>query len=80
MLTIKLGVAISFLSLGCGLYYIFLYLSGRIKVLGFTSIILSISFFSGVIIMILGMLGLYLGQVFDQVKNRPLYVIQNKIN
>jgi polyisoprenyl-phosphate glycosyltransferase len=40
----------------------------------------SIWFFSGFIIFVLGMIGLYLGKTFDHVKNRPVYNIQETIN
>lgn len=79
-LTIRFGLLISLISLLIGVYYVYQYITGNIKVLGFTSIILSISFFSGIIIMFLGMLGLYLGKVFDKVKDRPVYIIDKIVN
>ena len=41
---------------------------------GFTSLMLSIWFLSGIIIMALGILGLYIGKIFQEVKRRPLYI------
>lgn len=78
-LTIGFGFSITLISFLIGLFYLFKYLAGDIAVSGFTSIILSISFFSGVIIAILGMLGIYLGKTFDQTKDRPLYIINEII-
>jgi dolichol-phosphate mannosyltransferase len=40
----------------------------------------SIFFLGGVILTILGIMGVYLGRIFQEVKNRPLFVISNKIN
>jgi dolichol-phosphate mannosyltransferase len=40
----------------------------------------SVWLFSGLIIMILGILGIYIGKTFSQVKNRPLYVIRESLN
>lgn len=79
-LIIKLGLSVTLLSF---LYTIFItskYLAGGIKVLGFTSLIVTICFFSGLIIMTLGVLGLYMSKIFDGVKNRPLYIINKKLN
>lgn len=42
---------------------------------GWSSLIVSIYFLGGIIIGILGMLGIYLGKAFDQMKDRPLYII-----
>ena len=44
---------------------------------GWTSLVMLIIFFGGVQLIVLGIIGEYLGRVFDEVKNRPHYVIQN---
>jgi len=46
-----------------------------IPVVGWTSIIVSIYFIAGLIIGNIGMLGIYIGKIFDEVKGRPLYLI-----
>ncbi|RYJ43919.1 glycosyltransferase family 2 protein [Flavobacterium beibuense] len=74
-LFVKFGLSISLLSFLVGAYYLYEAFSGRIEVLGFTSIIVSIWFLSGVIITTIGVCGIYLGKVFDQVKSRPVYII-----
>lgn len=79
-LTVKLGVIISFISFIIGIYYLYLYMNGQIKVLGFTSIMISIWFLSGIIIMILGILGLYIGKIFEAIKQRPHYIIEKILN
>ena len=45
---------------------------------GFTSIIFSIYFMGGIILFFVSMIGLYIGKIFDQVKNRPRYIIRRK--
>lgn len=45
---------------------------------GFTTIILMIMFFGGVIITILGMIGEYLARIYLEVKKRPIYIISEK--
>jgi len=80
IITMRLGLIISFISFLVGLWYLFLYFRGEIEVLGFSSIIISIWFLSGLILFFLGIIGLYLGKMFDQVKNRPTYIIAQKLN
>ena len=77
-MTVKLGAIISASSFLFGIYMLYEYFVGRITQPGFTSLILSIWFLSGLIILILGVIGLYLGKVFEGIKNRPLYVIEKK--
>lgn len=78
MLVIKTGFLISSLSLLYTIYNVILYFTGDIKVTGFASLIVSIWFLSGLIIFILGIVGLYIGKIFDGIKNRPLYLIDRK--
>ncbi len=47
---------------------------------GWTSIIMAIAFFSGIIIMSLGIIGEYISKILIEVKNRPLYQIKKTIN
>ena len=51
-----------------------------IPVDGWTSIMVSMWFLGGLIIANLGIIGIYLGKVFDEAKKRPLYVISKRIN
>jgi dolichol-phosphate mannosyltransferase len=50
------------------------------SVLGWASIIASIFFSTGVIVSVLGIIGLYIGKIFEEVKNRPLYLVKDLIN
>ena len=79
-LTVKVGFFITLLSVLVAIVYLGLYLSGRIQVEGFTTLILSLWFLSGFIMFILGILGLYIGRMFEKVKERPVYLIQDKCN
>jgi len=71
------AVVISFL-IGC--YYLFLHLSGRITVSGFTSLILSVWFIGGMLMMHMGLIGVYIGHIFNQTKNRPAFLVDACIN
>ena len=43
---------------------------------GFTSILLVVTFMSGVILFFLGVVGEYVGRVYEETKARPLYVVE----
>ncbi len=45
---------------------------------GFTTVILAISFFSGMILICLGIMGEYLARMYDELKARPSYIIAEK--
>lgn len=74
-LFVKFGLTVSVISFLVGIYYLYEGFSGKIEVLGFTSLIVSIWFLSGVIITTIGVCGIYIGRIFDQSKNRPVYII-----
>lgn len=66
-----------------GMVYAFLrrvLLPHEFWVTGWTAIFVSVTFFSGAQILILGVIGEYIGKIFGQVQGRPLYLIQEKIN
>jgi dolichol-phosphate mannosyltransferase len=76
---IKMGACLSVLSLIFAVYNIVNYLLGNILVSGFTSLIVSIWFLSGLIIFFLGIIGLYLEKTFEGVKSRPLFIVQKMV-
>lgn len=79
-LLIKSGLFISFISFLIAIYYMIKWIMGDIVVLGYTSMIVSIWLLSGFIIATLGVVGLYVGKTFEGVKNRPIYIIEKKVN
>ena len=79
-LFITVGAAVSTLSILVGFFFLVQYLSGRGVEPGFTSLIVSIWFLSGIIISCLGVVGLYVGRTFNQSKNRPVYIIDEEIS
>ena len=74
-LAVAYGLFVSSLSFMLGAVYIALALGGSITVSGFVSVIVSIFFTSGSIIIVIGMVGLYVGKTFELAKNRPLYIV-----
>lgn len=74
-LFVKFGLLISMLSFIIGIYYMYEAFTNQISVLGYSSIIVSIWFLSGIIITTIGVTGIYIGKIFDQTKSRPVYII-----
>jgi polyisoprenyl-phosphate glycosyltransferase len=77
-LAIGLGLTVAGIATLAGIYLLFKSIFYGFTVLGWPSLIVSLYFFSGLIISILGLNGLYLGKVFNETKGRPLYLIQEK--
>lgn len=77
---VKAGFVISSISFLFGLYTLVQYMRGKILVLGYTSIILSIWFMGGVILFTLGMVGVYVGRTFEEAKGRPRYIVEKVVN
>ncbi len=49
-------------------------LFGQIDVNGFTQLVMLITFFCGIILIVLGIIGEYIAKIYQQVKNRPIYI------
>lgn len=79
-LVLKFGFLVSFAAILYAVITFIRYINGEIGVLGWASLIISIWFLSGVIIFVLGIVGIYIGRIFDQIKDRPLYIISQKLN
>ncbi len=79
-ITIKLGIFISFVSFIMSLYTFIKWYNGTINVVGYSSLIISIWFLSGCILTTLGIIGLYVGKIFEGVKGRPIYIIEKVEN
>lgn len=75
-LSFYLGLYIAMGAILYGVYATFQFARGEV-VPGWTSILLSVLFIGGVILINLGILGEYLARVFNETKNRPLYFIRS---
>jgi glycosyltransferase involved in cell wall biosynthesis len=75
-LSIGLGILMSVLSAGFGLSLVIRFLlDPRFAIPGWPSIVSLTTFIGGVILLNLGILGIYIGRIYDQTKGRPLYVV-----
>ena len=75
-----MGFFFSFVSFIIGLTYVVSKILGYTITAGLPTTVLFITFFSGIQLMALGLLGEYVGRIYDEVKNRPQYIIDKKIN
>ena len=70
-----LGFFFSLLSVLYIPYVIYSFLNGS-EISGWASLIMTIVFFGGLQLIILGIIGVYIGKIFTQTKERPAYIIQ----
>ena len=77
---IYLGLILSFMGFLIGLHSFIYYFINQQIPSGWTTLIVITSIFSGVQLLFLGIIGEYIGAIFDEVKSRPLYLVQKKIN
>ena len=75
-----IGFVLAFLSFLLGMWYIFQKVSGINLTPGLTTTVILISFFAGVQLLGLGLVGEYVGRIYDEVKKRPKYILDKKIN
>lgn len=78
-LSITVGFTIFFASIILAIFTIYRYFADNI-VAGYSSLVIVVSLGTGLILMSLGIVGIYIGKIYDQVKQRPLYIIDEKIN
>lgn len=79
-LVVKTGFVIAAMGFGFACYMAVRALRGEIVVLGYASLIVSIWVLAGLTIMILGVVGLYIGKIFEGVKQRPPFIIAQMLN
>lgn len=77
-MTIRFGFIMSLIAFIYGTYILLRGLIYGTTVMGWSSLMVSLYFLSGIIIVILGIIGIYLGKTFDESKKRPLYIISKK--
>ncbi|WP_292661641.1 glycosyltransferase family 2 protein [Nitratifractor sp.] len=75
-LSVKFGFSLSFFAILYSVWLVLKYFIWDYHVQGWTSLIVSVYFLAGLIIGSIGMVGLYIGKIFDEVKQRPLYIIR----
>ena len=79
MMSIAGGI-LALLSFLLGAWYVFQKLAGFDLTPGLSTTVLVVSFFAGVQLLCLGLMGEYVGRIYDEVKRRPMYIIDRKVN
>ena len=70
-----LGVVIALFALGFGAWIVIEHFMFGNDVPGWATLVTGMAFFSGVQLLSIGILGEYVGRIFDEVKQRPVYVV-----
>ena len=76
--SILAGIATSVSAFGLGLFFIFRALSGNPPE-GWASSIVITLMLGGVILVAIGVMGIYLGKVFEQTRGRPMYIVRDRV-
>jgi dolichol-phosphate mannosyltransferase len=77
---ISCGLVLSSVSILLAIWIVFGNFKWGYSVIGWPSVIVSVLFSGGFILTVLGIMGIYIGRIFQEVKGRPLYIIDNNIN
>jgi polyisoprenyl-phosphate glycosyltransferase len=75
-LVVLAGLLIAIAAVGYGVLAIALKLAGLPYVPGYASLLVTITFLSGIQLMVIGIVGQYLARIYDEVRNRPLYLVR----
>ena len=79
-LMVQFGMFVTLISFIVGIVYLIRYCMGQIEVLGFASLIISLWLLAGIIISLIGVVGIYLGKLFEKAKDRPTFIVNQKLN
>ena len=80
LFSVNLGFLIAFLSFLFIIWKVIVYFATGNVPSGWTSTIVSLYFVGGIILIFLGIIGLYIGNIFNEVKHRPLYFVRTMLN
>lgn len=81
------GIFLSFLAIFVGIFVLVSYIANWTiwdynprQTRGWTSLMLAILFFTGIQLFCLGVIGEYIGRLFDEIKGRPVYMVGKTVN
>jgi dolichol-phosphate mannosyltransferase len=75
-----IGALFAGLSFLLGAWYVFQKLIGVELTPGLPTTVLVVTFFAGIQLLSLGLIGEYVGRIYDEVKRRPMFIIDRKVN
>lgn len=76
-LTVYIGLILSLLAGIVAVLYFIGAIKGMFTVQGWATMVISVWLLGGLNILIIGVVGLYVSKIFEQTKNRPIYIISN---
>lgn len=74
----SIGAFLSLASIFYGLYILLRTLLNGVDVPGWSTITVGITFLGGIQLLSIGVLGEYIGRIFNEVKQRPIYIVSKK--
>jgi dolichol-phosphate mannosyltransferase len=77
-LALSAGVFLACASVIYGVVAISLKLAGESLVPGYASLLFAVTFLSGIQLAVMGMVGLYVGRIYDEARARPLYIVRER--
>jgi len=75
-----IGLIVSSISFFIGLFFLISGLIGGVKVAGWTTLVVLVSFLGGFIIVLLGLIGEYLSRILDQISNQKSYYVKEIVD
>lgn len=79
-LMLRFGFYVVVISLLFAIFTFVKWMLGMIEVSGFTTMVISIWLAVGILTMMLGITGIYIGKIYDRVKGRPIFIIGETCN
>jgi dolichol-phosphate mannosyltransferase len=74
-----LGFLVSIVAFALAIFYVVTFFAWHKQISGFTTEIVCILFLGGVQLISVGILGEYIGRIYEEVKQRPLYIVRERI-
>jgi hypothetical protein len=71
------GLMLAMVALGYGLYVVAEYFMWGIDVPGYATLVVGMMFFSGIQLLSIGILAEYVGRIYEEVKQRPMYLVSH---
>jgi dolichol-phosphate mannosyltransferase len=79
-IVMSIGLLSVLISIAVLLYTITVKIIGKDIQTGWASIMVAVTFFSGIQLLGLGIVGQYIARIYDESKNRPIYIVKETIN
>jgi polyisoprenyl-phosphate glycosyltransferase len=77
--SVSLGFILCLLAFAWAVRLVYLYLTGHPPE-GYTSLMVMLLLSTGIVLISIGIMGIYVGNIFLQVKDRPLFIIDHRLN